>query len=309
MPGGAGTPAPGSPPRPREDESWLDRLRDYVRRIWHHSADDDLFFLASGVAFGLLLAALPFAVLIMSGLAFVLQETPERTAMTVHQLLDQLLPPHAGESESAIHRLIDDVLRTRGALGISGALGYVWFTARLYGALRSALGRVLDYGTSRGIIAGKLFDFRLTLLSTLLLTGYLALSAYIALGTSRGFQFLVSLGLRSDVMSGVEYLLGRLIAFAVVVALVFLLYRHVPVRTIPPGAALTGALTASVLFELARIGYASLTFALSPGSLYTGTLFTVVSVVFWAYYSAIIFLLGGEVARVHEIRRGAMARD
>lgn len=276
--------------------------KDYIRRIWHHSADDDLFFLASGVAFGLLLAALPFALLIISGLAFVLQ--PEQSALTVHQMIDMLLPAHTGGADTAVHQLVDGVLQTRGALGVSAALGYVWFSARLFGALRSALGQVIHPGKQRGLIAGKLFDFRLVLLSTFLLTGYLAVSAYIAIGTSRGVQFLVSLGLRSDVMSGVEYLLGRAIAFAVVVVLIFLVYRHVPARTIPPGAALIGALTAAFLFELARIAYSSLTFALSPRSLYTGTLYTIVSVVFWAYYAAIIFLLGGEVARVHEVRRG-----
>lgn len=281
-------------------------MKDYASRIWYHANDDDLFFLASGVAFGIMLAALPFTLLVMAVLAFVLNGTPELTALSVHQLIDTLLPAHAGGSDSAIHQIIDDVLRTRGALGISGALGYIWFTARLFGALRSALGRVLDYGSQRGIIAGKLFDFRLAGVSTLLLTVYLALSAYIAIGTSRGVQFLVRLGLRDDVMSGLEYGTGRLLAFLLVVALTFLLYRHVPVRTIPPGAALTGALVSSVLLEGARVLYSTLTFTLAPAGLYVGTLYTVVSVVFWAYYAAIIFLLGCEVARVHEIRRGVM---
>ena len=84
---------------------------DYIRRIWHHAADDDLLFLASGVAFGLLLAALPFALLVMSGLATLLNETPERTALSVHQLLDTLLPRHSGTAEQSVHALVDQVLR------------------------------------------------------------------------------------------------------------------------------------------------------------------------------------------------------
>lgn len=253
-----------------------------------------------------MLAALPFTLLIIALLAFVLNRTPELTALSVHQLIDTLLPAHAGGNDSVVHQVIDDVLRTRGALGITSALGYVWFAARLFGALRSALGKVLDYGSQRGIIAGKLFDVRLVGVSTALLTGYLALSAYIAIGTSRGVQFLVSLGLRDDVMTGLEYGIGRLLAFGLVVLLTFLLYRHVPVRTIPPAAALSGALVSSVLLEGARILYSTVTISIAPAGLYAGTLYTVVSVVFWAYYAAIIFLLGCEVARVHEIRRGVM---
>ena len=34
-----------------------------------------------------------------------------------------------------------------------------------------------------------------------------------------------------------------------------------------------------------------------------GTLYAIVSVVFWVYYAAFILLVGAEVARVHELRR------
>jgi membrane protein len=281
---------------------WRAAVADYLRRIWHHSAEDDLLFLASGVAFGILLAALPFALLLMSGLASLLNETPERTALTVHQLLDTLLPSHTGATEESVHKLVDDVLQSRGALGIWGAVGYFWFTARLFGALRSALSQVLDFGTQRGVVAGKLHDFRLTLVSTFLVTGYFVLTAYVAIATTRGAEFFVNLGLRSDVMTGVEYLIGRSLAFILVVALIFLLYRFIPVRGIPTRAAVVGALWASVLFELTRVAYSRLTDFLSPATIYSGVLYTIVSVVFWVYYAAVIFLLGGEVARVYEIR-------
>ena len=277
-------------------------VADYLRRIWHHSAEDDLLFLASGVAFGILLAALPFGLLVMSVLATLLNDTPEHTALSVHQLLDMLLPRHTGPMEASVHALINGVLASRGALGIWGAAGYFWFTARLFGALRSALSQVLDFGTQRGVVAGKLHDFRLTLVATFLVTAYLALSAYVAIATSRGVQLFVSLGIRSEVMSGVEYLLGRLLAFILVTALIFVLYRFIPVRGIPTRAAFVGALTASIMFELTRVAYAYLTAYLSPATIYTGVLLTIVSVVFWVYYVAAIFLIGGEVARVYEIR-------
>jgi len=281
---------------------WGAAVADYLRRIWHHSADDDLLFLASGVAFGILLAALPFALLVMSGLATILNGTPDRTAMSVHQLLDTLLPSHSDAVEASVHELITGVLQSRGALGIWGAVGYFWFTARLFGALRSALSQVLDFGTQRSIVAGKLFDFRLTVVATLIVTAYLALTAYVAIATSRGVQLFVNLGLRTEVMSGLESAIGRLFAFVLIVALIFLLYRFIPVRGIPTRAALVGAMVASIMFELTRVAYAALTGVLSPATIYTGTLYTIVSIVFWVYYAAIIFLIGGEVARVHEIR-------
>jgi uncharacterized BrkB/YihY/UPF0761 family membrane protein len=76
----------------------------------------------------------------------------------------------------------------------------------------------------------------------------------------------------------------------------------VPVRGIPTRAAFVGAATASIVFELTRVGYSALTEVLSPATIYSGALYAVISIVFWMYYSAIIFLLGAEVARVYEIR-------
>jgi membrane protein len=40
-----------------------------------------------------------------------------------------------------------------------------------------------------------------------------------------------------------------------------------------------------------------------PGSIYTGTLYAFVIIVFWVYYAAMIFILGGEVGQVYELRR------
>ena len=41
----------------------------------------------------------------------------------------------------------------------------------------------------------------------------------------------------------------------------------------------------------------------NPGSLYQGTIAAMVVVVIWVYYAALIFILGGEVGQVYELRR------
>jgi membrane protein len=45
----------------------------------------------------------------------------------------------------------------------------------------------------------------------------------------------------------------------------------------------------------------------NPSSLYTGTLAVVIAVVFWTYYAAFLFLVGGEVAQAVELRRAELA--
>ena len=41
----------------------------------------------------------------------------------------------------------------------------------------------------------------------------------------------------------------------------------------------------------------------NPWSLYSGTLTAIVIIVIWTYYAALIFILGGEVGQVYELRR------
>jgi membrane protein len=59
----------------------------------------------------------------------------------------------------------------------------------------------------------------------------------------------------------------------------------------------------SVMFEIARNLFTAYVQNFNPGSLYTGTLTAIVVAVVWVYYASVIFILGGEVGQVAELRR------
>jgi membrane protein len=278
-------------------------LRDYVKRVWDNAGEDNIFFLAGGVAFNIMLVAVPFVLLLVSGLATLLNHSEAQTFADVTAIIDSLLPPHAETSESPVHRLLSDIIRTRGSVGAYSAIGFVWFSTRLFGSLRSVLADVFDIEIDRGIIQGKLFDIQITIMSTLLLVAYTALSAYLALATTRGVQIIERLGIRADVMGTVEYVLGRLVAFTFVALMFFGLYKFLPNRRIRWRTAMLAAVFTSTMFEVAKNVFTAYVAEFNPGSVYTGTLYALVIIVFWVYYAAMIFILGGEVAQVYELRR------
>jgi len=278
-------------------------LRDYAKRVWDNSGEDNIFFLAGGIAFNILLAVVPFVLLLVSGLATLLNHSAEQTAVDVTTIIDSLLPPHAETAESPVHKLLIDIISARGAVGAYSAIGFVWFSTRLFGSLRSVLADVFDIETDRGIIQGKLFDIQITIMATLLLVAYTALSAYLALATTRGVQIFERIGIRADLMGTVEYALGRIVAFTFVATMFFSLYKFLPNRRIRWPTALLAAVFTSSMFEIAKNVFTAYVAEFNPGSLYTGTLYALVIVVFWVYYAAMIFILGGEVAQVYELRR------
>ncbi|HKG95678.1 MAG TPA: YihY/virulence factor BrkB family protein [Gemmatimonadaceae bacterium] len=278
-------------------------LRDYAKRVWDNSGEDNIFFLAGGIAFNILLAIVPFVLLLVSGTAYLLNQSEESSIAEVYAVVDRLLPPNPTTGESPVHQLLGDIISARGPVGLYSAIGFVWFSTRLFGSLRTVLADVFDIEQDRGIVAGKLFDIKVTVFSTLLIAAYTALSAYLAVATTRGVSVLARAGLRDEVMGQIEYTFGRLIAFAFITLMFWALYKFLPNRRVRPQTALVAALFTSLLFELAKNLFTSYVRSFNPGSLYTGTLAAIVIIVSWVYYAALIFILGGEVAQVYELRR------
>ena len=278
-------------------------LRDYFKRVWDNSGEDNIFFLAGGISFNILLAAVPFALLLVAGLAAFLGASEERSSATIIAFLDGLLPEHDHSPDSPIHRLLIDIIRARGSVGIYAAVGFVWFSTRLFGSLRTVLAEVFDVEQERGIVGGKIFDMQITVVATLLFVAYTFISAYLVVGTSRGVAALGRIGVEQEVMGALEYRIGQFLAFAVILVMFFALYKFLPNRRIRWQTAGLAALTASLFFELAKYLFNSYVRAFSPGSLYTGTLYAVIIIVLWVYYASLLFIIGGEVAQVYELRR------
>jgi membrane protein len=280
----------------------LRTIGDVAKRVWDNSGEDNIFFLAGGIAFNLLLAAVPFFVLLVMGLAYFLNQSLDTSSSEIVGIALRLFPA-TPPVEQAISDIVSPVLRSAGTIGIYSALTFVWFSTRLFGSLRTVLADVFDIESDRGIIAGKIFDAQITVLSTILVAAYTGLNAYLAIATTRGVRVLTELGLRQDMMGRVDYWIGRTIAFAFIILMFFALYKYLPKRRVRWQTALIGALFSSTLIEIARNLFTGYVRSLAPGSLYTGTLYALVIVVIWVYYAAMLFVLGGEVAQVYELRR------
>lgn len=278
-------------------------LKDYLKRIWDNAGDDNIFFLGGAIAFNILLAAVPFVLLLLSGLGYLLNQNAVQSSASLWAFIDQLLPPRTPGTEPPIHKLIDDIIRSRGAVGLYSLIGFVWFSTRLFGTLRAVLGEVFDIEEGRSIIGGKLFDIKITVFSTILFVVYTLINAYLKLATSRGTEIIERLGLQQDVIGRVDFWVGTLVATMFIVLMFFALYKFIPNRRIRWQSAMLAALVTSVLFELAKTLFTAYVGRFNPGSFYTGTVYALAIVVAWVYYSAVIFILGGEVGRVYELRR------
>ena len=104
-------------------------------------------------------------------------------------------------------------------------------------------------------------------------------------------------------MGQVEYNLGQLLAFSFIATMFFCLYKFLPHRKIRWKTALIAALFTSVMLEVAKRAFSAYVRSFNPGSFYSGTVAALVLTVVWVYYASFIFIIGGEVAQVYELRR------
>jgi membrane protein len=278
--------------------------RDYLKRVWDNSSEDNILFLAGAIAFNILLAAIPFFLLLVTGLTYLLPAiTRVAPSVAVYDFIDQLLPAQSTATSTWIHTLLDDVMATRGSVTIYSALLFVWLSTRLFGSLRTALADVFDIENERSIIMGKIFDMQITVVATVLFVASTVVTSYLALATTRGLNALINLGLRKDVMSDMEFWIGRGLSFVFITAMFYALYKYLPIRKVRSRTALLAAVFSGAAFELAKLAFRWVIQGMSPGSMYTGTIAALVIVVVWVYYAALIFLIGGEVGQVYELRR------
>lgn len=277
--------------------------RDYLKRVWDHAAENNVLFLAGGIAFNIMLAAVPFVLLLVSGLTYLLPAISDvNSTQAIYEFIDRLLPARSSDT-GYVHRMLGEIIQTRGSVTVYSAILFIWLSTRLFGSLRSALADVFDIESERGIIQGKIFDVQITVVSTILFVASTLVTTYLALATSRGLEALRHAGLRQDVMSGLEYWIGRLIAFAFIAMMFFALYKYLPIRKVRTRTAWLAATFSALLLEVARQVFHYVLGNMNPQSMYTGTIAAMVIIVVWVYYAALIFLIGGEVGQVYELRR------
>ncbi len=241
--------------------------------------------------------------LLIWGLTFLLDKSSANANEVALRYLDRLLPAGSAAANSQYHKLLNDVLSAHKELPIWSSIGFVWFSTRLFGSLRTVLASVFDIENERSIIAGKIFDIEITILATVLITANTLISGYVLLATNNSVQLLVDLGIRQDVMGQAKAYGGHFVAAAIIATMFFCLYKFLPVRRVRTKTAWVAALFTTVMFELAKFAFTLYVGSFKPDSLYTGSVAALVVVVVWVYYAALIFILGGEVGQVYELRR------
>ncbi len=272
-------------------------MKSFVGEVFNRSADDGVFFLASGLTFSLVLAAIPFLLLLLSLPALLLGEEVDRFRENVLDWLWRIVPVATPEVQGDMRGWVQSVVDAAGRIGLVSAVLFAWFSTRLFGALRTSLSQVFDIEDTRDVIRGKLTDLRLVAASTVLLSVNILLSAFLA---AQGRWVLQEVGIELGRFQG---LLAVAAVLATIYVMFLLIYKYVPAKRLAWRTAAIAALFAAVSFELLKLGFS---WYVGNWADYSNIFFAFATLVILAigiYYAAVLFLVGGEVAQAWDERR------
>jgi membrane protein len=262
------------------------------------AGEDNIFFLAGGIAFDVLFGAIPFLLMLVGIFGLVLSRVVDPTKAVVDYLFTIL--PHSQTLVDRTDRIVDTVIAGRTSFGVLGLVLFLWTSTRLIATLRTSLREIFDLPEERGIVEGKVFDVQMVLVAGTLFLANTGITIVLDAAQNLGIRLV---GTRWIDVQTVQLVWARLLAFVFILLMFLLIYRYLPRRRTPWRMAAVAAVFTALAFELLKGLFAMYVLHATSWQKVYGALVTPVIIVLWIYYSAVVFILGGEVAHVYELLR------
>lgn len=261
------------------DGGWHRSVSGVIRRTVEAAYEDNIPFLASALAFDILLTAIPFVGVVLAIVGYLAQHQIASQQVNVHDLLQRFLPDDA-RAFATVENALAALVAARGRLTLIGVPLFLWFSTRLFGGLRAALNEVFDTDERRPWPLAKLLDLAMVLVAGALLVA----NAY---------------------LTTVGGLIAYCAALALGTSLFFLIFKFLPSRRIYWRTGLVASLFCAVGFELAKRMYALYVqrFATFDRLASDANVLGFLLFLLWLYITAYLFLLGGEVAETYDLMR------
>ena len=276
---------------------YLETVWFYFYRIGKKLFEEDILFLASGLAFNGILTMIPLMLLAASALGSFLNSSQAGISQ-INEVLDAIFPPQpfATNIKQSILIMLSDIIDYRRSIGIFGVLILVWTATSLFDALRSVLHRIYHLKRTRGFFVSLLHDVLFILLVFVLfvISNVFVWTFSFVENLANVFPALSILNLTS-----LNDTVPTTIVILLTTVMFYVLYRYIPDTKPPKVAGIISTLTTTLLWVVSGKLFAMYLSGFSAiGKIYGPYAFILVLLI-WIYYSSIIFIIGGIVGQAY----------
>ncbi len=281
------------------------KFRAYWKRVADLIIRKHVFFNASAITFNLIICSIPFTLILISIIGYVL--SIEAAFEEVIRYGRELLPQFDYESYSGevfqgsitLESLIEPLIGARTIFGIIGIVVLMFFAQGLFHTMKHVLFEIFEIEDRKhplmelvhnffafGVIGGVFlfFSFAISIVSLFSLNEI----------TIPYTDVVIELGWMADLLTSVVPILFTLLLF-------YAIFRYISERRISRKVSLLSSVIYTLLFEIAKYGVSVyLEYALTAYRYFYQGYTILIIIGFWVFYSAVLFVVTSIFARAFQ---------
>lgn len=274
---------------------WLG-VKYYFIHIYEELDKNHAFIFASGLTYNILVCIIPLILIAFSILGNILES--QELLIQVSILIDELIPItlYSDKIRQILFKQINEFIKYKTLVGILGIVGLFFSASGLFSTLRTILNNIFGIERGKSIFIAKLRDFGMVTLTILFL--------FIIVLINPIFQIIRNLIGKISFFEGInltifENLFFQFVPFIFTFLLMLSIYGLVPYRKMKKRIYFVSAFWATILLELAKLGFSYYVTNIANYSKIYGNLAFGIVTALWLYIISLIFILAAIIGQIY----------
>jgi len=266
-------------------------LYRHVIAIGLRADGDHVFMFAAGIAFNIITSIVPTLLVLLFVLSYVLDADMIIQQLNRYAQTYLIADTARNDVLAAFSDQINTIIANRGLAGLIGFGGLIWSSSALASTIRSTVNTILRCRETRSFYIYKLFDMLAIIGVGLLVYVNIILGPLLELVKASSERIGGELNI-----TDISWVFSEGVSMATTLILFYIIFRFAPYQRQDRIIVWIGTIISAVLWEGARYGFRLyLNEFATLGRVY-GTYAFLAGTALWLYISALVFLLGAELA-------------
>ncbi len=282
---------------------FIELFKHYIIKLFMRLDTHDVFLSGGGISFSMLLTIIPITLIIFSILGNIID--PETVESQVRTFIDTMIPypAYASYVTKIIISRVPEVVEYKDIAAYVGVFSLLFIASGLFSSLRSVLNEIFGITADKHLVIAKLRDIGMVilLLVFILFSTFLFPAANIIFSMADKIPLLqyFSLGILTN-------LLFSFFTALIIFIMFYSLYYFIPYEKLGKRVPAIAAFWATAFWMVAKFLFGYYITNIANIQKIYGTYELIIVVVFWIYYSSVLFIIAAEIAQLYRERRDAL---